>query len=73
MKPDAIAFVRDTVTIRHTLTAINLEGKHIIVAEDQTKSKPSTRALPPVPFLKEQLGCSSSQRRYYLWTYGLKF
>ena len=55
MKWDAIDFERDTITIRHTLTTVALDGKRITVAEDRTKNKSSMRTLPPVPFVKERL------------------
>ena len=55
MKWDAIDFERNTITIRHTLTTVNLDGKHITVAEDRTKNKSSMRTLPLVQFVKERL------------------
>jgi len=55
MKWDAIDFERDTITIRHTLTTVALDGKRITVAEDRTKNKSSMRTLPLVPFVKERL------------------
>ena len=55
MKWDAIDFELDTITIRHTLTTVALDGKRITVAEDRTKNKSSMRTLPLVPFVKERL------------------
>ena len=55
MKWDAIDFERDTITIRHTLTTVALDGKRITVAEDRTKNKSSMRTLPLVPFVKKRL------------------
>ena len=55
LKWDAIDFERDTITIRHTLTTVALDGKRITVAEDRTKNKSSMRTLPLVPFVKERL------------------
>ena len=55
MKWDAIDFERNTITIRHTLTTVALDGKRITVAEDRTKNKSSMRTLPLVPFVKERL------------------
>lgn len=55
LKWDAIDFKNDTITIRHTVTACNLDGKHILVASDNTKTKSSMRTLPLVPVFKEKL------------------
>lgn len=55
MRWDAIDFDRDTITIQHTLTTVNLDGKRITIAEDRTKNKSSMRTLPLVPFVKERL------------------
>ena len=55
MKWDAIDFERNTITIRHTFTIIDLDGKRIAVTSDQTKTKSSMRTLPLVPFVKEKL------------------
>ena len=51
LKWDAIDFNRKTITIRHTVTETNLDGKHVIVSKDRTKTKSSHRSLPLVkPF-----------------------
>lgn len=55
MKWDAIDFERDTITIRHTVTSCDLDGKRILVASDTTKTKSSMRTLPLVPFMRERL------------------
>jgi site-specific recombinase xerD len=55
LKWDAIDFEHDTITIRHTVTSCDLDGKRILVASDTTKTKSSMRTLPLVPFVKEQL------------------
>lgn len=55
LKWDAIDFKNDTITIRHTVTSCNLDGKHIIIASDTTKTKSSMRTLPLVPAFKEKL------------------
>jgi len=55
LKWNAIDFERDTITIQHTVTSCNLDGKHILVASDTTKTKSSLRTLPLVPFVKERL------------------
>ena len=55
MKWDAIDFERNTITIRHTFTIVDLDGKRIAVTSDQTKTKSSMRTLPLLPFVKEKL------------------
>lgn len=52
---DAIDFEHDTLTVRHTMTSCDLEGKRVLVASDTTKTKSSLRTLPLVPFVKERL------------------
>ena len=55
LKWDAIDFEHDTLTIRHTVTSCELDGKITLVASDTTKTKSSMRTLPLVPFVKERL------------------
>ncbi|MDL2236175.1 site-specific integrase [Eubacteriales bacterium OttesenSCG-928-K08] len=55
LKWDAIDFKNDTLTIKHTVTSCNLDGKHILVASDNTKTKSSMRTLPLIPIFKERL------------------
>jgi len=55
LKWNAINFEKETITIRHTVTSCNLDGKHVLIASDTTKSKSSLRTLPLVPMFKEKL------------------
>lgn len=55
LKWDAIDFENDSITIRHTVTSVTLDGKVQLVAADATKTKSSLRTLPLVPFVKERL------------------
>ena len=55
LKWDAIDFDRNTITIRHTVTSCDLDGKRILVASDTTKTKSSMRTLPLVQFMRERL------------------
>lgn len=55
LKWEAVDFEHDTITIKHTVTSVNLDGKHILVPQDTTKTKSSRRTLPLVPFVKERL------------------
>ena len=63
LKWDAIDFEHDTITIRHTVTSCDLDGKRILVASDTTKTKSSMRTLPLVPFVKEQLLALRKQQK----------
>ena len=51
---DAIDFQNDTITIKHTVTSCNIDGKRIQVAQDTTKTKSSMRTLPLVPVFKDK-------------------
>lgn len=51
LKWDAIDFDQNTITIRHTVTSCDLDGKRVLVASDTTKTKSSMRTLPLVPFI----------------------
>ena len=55
LKWDAVDFEHDTITIKHTVTSVCLDGKHILVPQDTTKTKSSRRTLPLVPFVKDRL------------------
>ncbi len=55
LKWDAIDFENDSITIRHTVTSVTLDGKVQLVASDTTKTKSSLRTLPLVLFVKELL------------------
>ena len=55
LKWDSIDFDQNTITIRHTVTSCDLDGKRILVASDTTKTKSSMRTLPLVPFMRERL------------------
>ena len=55
LKWNAIDFANETITIRHTVTTCNLDGKQVLVASDTTKTKSSMRTLPLVQVFKERL------------------
>jgi len=46
LKWSAFDFTYDTVTIRHTVSTTNYEGKYQIIMQDKTKRKKSYRTLP---------------------------
>jgi integrase len=52
---ESINFETNTITIEHTVTEANIDGKHIIIADDTTKSKSSFRTLPLVPAIRSKL------------------
>ena len=52
---DAIDFGKNTITICHTVTVCNVDGKLTLVESDTTKTKSSLRTLPLVPFMRERL------------------
>lgn len=62
---DAIDFQNDTITIRHTVTSCNIDGKRIQVAQDTTKTKSSMRTLPLVPVFKDKLLALKDQQVEY--------
>ncbi len=49
LKWSAIDFEKKTISIRHTVTQVCLNGKSITVEKDRTKTKSSYRTLPLVP------------------------
>lgn len=55
LKWDAIDFENNTITINHTVTSFNLDGKQMEIEQDTTKTKSSLRTLPLVPTFKERL------------------
>ena len=65
LKWDAVDFQNDTITIQHTVTCCNLDGKHIRVAKDTTKTKSSLRTLPLVPVFKEKLLTLKEEQKEY--------
>jgi len=51
LKWDAIDFERGTLTVKHTVTTITLDGKEMDLAQDSAKTKSSMRTLPLIdPF-----------------------
>lgn len=55
LKWDAIDFEKKTITVRHTVTQMCLDGKSTIVQKDRTKTKSSYRTLPLVEPFEELL------------------
>ncbi len=55
LKWNAIDFDANTITIQHTVTTCNLDGKSIEVVSDSAKSEASMRTLPLVAEFRELL------------------
>ncbi|WP_147564851.1 tyrosine-type recombinase/integrase [Clostridium tyrobutyricum] len=55
LKWDAIDFNNKSITIRHTVTEVSVEGKVVIIEKDRTKNKASHRTLPLVPQFEDLL------------------
>lgn len=55
LKWDAIDFENNVLTIRHTVTSCNVDGKFIEIATDSTKTKSSRRSLPMPEPVREVL------------------
>lgn len=61
----AVDFEQDTITINHTVTSVDIDGKQIEIASDTTKTKSSLRTLPLVPVFKELLLKKKEQQYEY--------
>ena len=55
LKWDAIDFDNNMISIRHTVTSCNVDGKTIEIAVDSTKNKSSRRSMPMVEPVREML------------------
>ena len=55
LKWSAIDFESNTLTIQHTVTECNLDGKHIEVTSDTAKTDSSLRTMPLVTNFREML------------------
>ena len=64
LKWDAIDFEKKTLTIKHTVTEVMLDGKQMVIAKDRTKTKSSYRSLPLLaPFEKLLCKLKAEQER----------
>ncbi len=62
LKWDAIDFERKTITIRHTVNQIFVDGKRILVAQDRTKTQSSYRSLPLVGPIEQLLTAEKAKQ-----------
>jgi len=56
LKWNAIDIEKGTITVKHTVTSFNLDGKHVQIEQDSAKTKSSMRTLPLVGQFKEYFG-----------------
>ena len=52
---ESIDFEANTITIEHTVTVANIDGKNVLVVGDTTKTKSSFRTLPLIPAIRSKL------------------
>jgi len=62
---ESVNFEANTITIEHTVTVTNIDGKRVIVADDTTKSKASFRTLPLVPQFRTKLLAVKEEQEQY--------
>lgn len=65
LKWTAIDFENSTLTIQHTVTECNLNGKHIEVASDTAKTDSSLRTMPLVANFREMLLAKKEKQEHY--------
>jgi integrase len=62
---DSIDFINNTLTVKHTVTSANIDGKLTIISKDRAKNKSSLRSLPLVPMFKEFLLELKNRQEHY--------
>ena len=65
LKWTAIDFENNTLTIQHTVTECNLDGKHIEVASDTAKTDSSLRTMPLVTNFRAMLFAKKEKQEHY--------
>lgn len=65
LKWTAIDFENNTLTIQHTVTECNLDGKHIEVASDTAKTDSSLRTMPLVTNFRAMLLAKKEKQERY--------
>ena len=61
---EAIDFAAKTLTIRHIVTTVSIDGKSKLVEADRAKTKSSLRTLPLVAAFAERLQALKAQQAY---------
>ena len=65
LKWTAIDFENNTLTIQHTVTECNLDGKHIEVTSDTAKTDSSLRTMPLVTNFRAMLLAKKEKQEHY--------
>ena len=65
LKWSAIDFVNKTITIKHTIVEVKINGKNKILGKDRTKTKSSHRTLPLTDEIIIALENAKKQQKYY--------
>ena len=55
LKWSAIDFINHNITIRHTVTHCNVDGRYALVKKNRTKNRSSYRTMPLVPAIEKLL------------------
>ena len=59
---NAFDFDRGTITVRHIVTSVSIDGKNTLVAADRAKTKSSLRSLPLIGEFRERLLARKAQQ-----------
>lgn len=65
LKWDAIDFERKTISIRHKVVELEIDGKFVPVGEDVLKTKSSFRTLPLIPAVEELLKAEKEKQEMF--------
>jgi integrase len=65
LKWGAIDFTAKTITIKHTVSEVSVDGEHSIVGKDRGKNKSSYRALPLIPYIENLLLMEKEKQEKY--------
>ena len=65
LKWDAIDFTRKTISIRHKVVEVEVDGKFVAVGEDVLKTKSSFRTLPLIPEVEQLLLREKEKQEMY--------
>ena len=63
LKWSAIDFEEKIITVSHTVLEAHIDGRHVLVKQDRTKTKSSFRSLPLVPEIEQMLRRKREQQR----------
>lgn len=62
LKWEAVDFERNTLSVRHIVTSVDIGGKQTLIQADRAKNKSSLRTLPLVGSFREKLLASKEQQ-----------